>query len=92
MNLFLLLTALLGALTGTGRAADLRAPMVVARGIDVAAGAPMKDAVARAISLVAAAPRVARPEGYVAIAPRALVRIDDLSTFAALSAPERRRE
>lgn len=92
LNLFLLLTALFGALIGTGRTADVRAPTAMARGVDGANFTPMRDAAARAISLAAAAPDTMRPNGYFAAEPLALSPVDGLAPFALRPAPERRRE
>ncbi len=82
MNLFLLLTALLSALTGVGRAVDAR----------TRAGVEASHVVAVAEALVPAtlAPVAMRPDGYIAPLPLAL----DLTRAVAASrpvAPERRR-
>lgn len=83
MNLFLLLTAMLSALTGVGRAVDARAR----------AGVEASQVVAAAQAVVPASirPAATRPDGYVA--PQPLI-LDLTRALAALRpvAPERRRE
>ncbi len=83
MNLFLLLTAMLSALTGVGRAVDAR----------VRAGVEASQVVgaAQAIAPASVRPVATRPDGYVAPPPLVL---DLTRALAALRpvAPERRRE
>lgn len=82
LNLFLLLTALLSALAGTGRPAAARAAAVEAsRAVDVA------QAVAPAARPVASP----RPDGYVAPAPL-IIDLAVARSFAIAITPERRRE
>lgn len=83
MNLFLLLTAMLSALTGVGRAAEARALSAVEASQVVAAVRATVPASARAVA--------PRPDGYVAPAPLQL----DLTmarSFVVHVVPERRRE
>lgn len=82
MDLFLLLTALLCALTGSNRAADVRAPSVEASCV---------VAVARIAVPAAARIMAPRPDGYVT--PPALTLDPDAPPAWALRpVPERRRE
>ena len=82
MNLFLLLTAMLSALTGVGRVVDTRARTGVEASRIVVAATAVAPAATRNVA--------PRPDGYVAPVPPVL----DLNrAFAALRpvAPERRR-
>lgn len=89
MNLFLLLTALLGALTGSGRSVEVRAPVSVERAVAVAVAG-----VAAAVGIAATPTAAWRAHGHAfgSPAPRAMTGIAGLSRFAAVAAPERRRE
>ncbi|MHA6722659.1 hypothetical protein [Sphingomonas sp. RS2018] len=81
MNLFLLLTAMLSALTGVGRAVDAGARVEASRVV----------AVAQAVVPSAASDVAPRPDGYVAPEPLVL----DLAYARAAAprvVPERRRE
>lgn len=83
LNLFLLLTAMLSALTGVGRAVDAR----------VRAGVEASQVVAAVQAVAPAAVRsvVARPDGYVAPTPLILDLTRALDALRPV-APERRRE
>ncbi len=83
MNLFLLLTAMLSALTGIGRAVDARAHAGVEASRVVAA--------AQAIAPMVARRTAPRPDGYVAPAPLILDLSRALDALRPV-APERRRE
>lgn len=82
MDLFLLLTALLCGLTGTGRGADVRGPAVAVSPI-VAVAKVAAPATTRAVA--------PRPDGYVAPVPP-ILDLAMASRFAIAITPERRRE
>ncbi|WP_326524516.1 hypothetical protein [Sphingomonas sp.] len=84
MNLFLLLTAMLSALTGVGRAVDARAQAAVEASTGVVQAA-------RAVAPAAVRRIAARPDGYVAPAPLTLDLRRALDVARAIT-PERRRE
>ncbi|KQN26456.1 hypothetical protein ASE86_10135 [Sphingomonas sp. Leaf33] len=83
MNLFLLLTAMLSALTGVGRAVDARAHTGVEASRVIAAAQVVSPAIARSVA--------PRPDGYVAPAPLILDLTRALDALRPV-APERRRE
>ena len=82
MDLFLLLTALLCALTGSDRAAEVRAPSVEASCVMAAA---------RIIAPAAARVVAPRPDGYVVPAVLTL-DVDAPPVSTGRLVPERRRE
>lgn len=81
MNLFLLLTAMLSALTGVGRAVDARARAGVEASRVIAAAEAVAPAAARVVT---------RPDGYVA-PPALVLDLTRAATAARAIAPERRR-
>jgi len=82
VNLFLLLTAMLSALAGVGRAVDRRAPAGVEASRPIDAARVATRALPRALP--------PRPDGYVALRPLMLDLARALDALRPV-APERRR-